>query len=274
MLAAGALAALLCVPAAHAAAQTTGELGRGMRLPMPPTHDYAARGSRGAPAITIGIPSAYGADWRDAAVGFGFQATTRLRDKPDGVVALAFGIGDAHDKLGLETVITSYGTARSCCRGGISLKLHRVLPADFGVAVGWENGVVWGPFDANAGRATDAGSSVYGVVSKVVYLRKPAADPYRMLTFTLGMGNGRFRSEDDIILDRETFNVFGGVAARVSRRFSVAADWTGQDIAAGFSVLPFRNHAFVVLPGVADLTTKPRFILGAAYGFDYTSIFR
>lgn len=55
----------------------------------------------------------------------------------------------------------------------------------------------------------------------------------------------------------------------MSRRTSVLADWTGQDLVAGFSVLPFRDHAFVVLPSAADITTKPRFILGAAYGFDY-----
>jgi hypothetical protein len=255
-------------------AQTTRPTRSGLRLPAPPTQEFAARGSRAAPGVSLGVPSGYGADFGDAAIGFGFQATTRLHDRPDGVAALAFGVGDARDLLGLEAVVTSYGTARTCCRGGLSLKLHRVLPADFGVAVGWENGAVWGGFDPNPAEETDAGRSFYGVASKVIHLRRGRADPYRTLTLTLGAGNGRFRSEDDIIDDHETVNLFGGAALRMSRATSVVADWTGQDLVAGFSLLPLRNRAVVLLPGVADITTKPRFIFGAAWGFDYTSIFR
>jgi hypothetical protein len=244
------------------------------QLPAPPTLEMAARGARAAPGITLGTPSGYGADWGDAMLGFGFQATTRLHDRPDGVVTFAFGLGDARKYAGLELAASSYGTARTCCRGGLSLKLHRELPWDMGLAVGWENGAVWGGFDPDPAEETDAGSSVYGVVSKVVHLRPGAADPYRTLTFTLGAGNGRFRTEDDIIADRETANVFGGVSLRMSRGTSVVADWTGQDLVAGFSFLPFRDIAFVVLPGVADITTKARFIIGAGYGFDYTTLFR
>jgi hypothetical protein len=244
-----------------------------LRLPAPPTLEYAARGSRAAPGATLGIPSGYGADWGDAAIGFGFQATTRLHDRPDGVGALAFGIGNARELIGVELVASSYGTARTCCRGGMSVKLHRVLPLDFGIAGGWENGVVWGGFDPDPAEETDAGNSVYGVISKVVFLRPGAADPYRSLTLSLGVGNGRFRSEDDIIADRERINVFGGAALRLTRSASVLADWTGQDLVAGFSYLPLRDRALVVLPGVADITTKARFILGVAYGFDYTSLF-
>ena len=261
--------AIAAIWPAAAAAQTR---GGGLRLPEPPTQEFAARGSRAAPGIALGIPSGFGADWRDAAIGVGFQAETRLRDRPDAVAALAFGLGDARDLLGLEVVVASYGTARSCCRGGISFKAHRVLPAGFGLAVGWENGAVWGKFTDALADDTDAGSSLYGVASKVIPLRW-GDDPYRSLTLTLGAGNGRFRTEDDIIADRETVNVFGGAALRMTRRTSVVADWTGQDLVAGFSFLPFADHALVVLPGFADLTTKPRFILGAAYGFDYTEIF-
>jgi hypothetical protein len=269
---AAASAALLVAWPVATAAQAVPQRGGGLRLPEPPTEEFAARGSRAAPGIALGIPSGFGADWRDASVGFGFQATTRLADRPDGVAALAVGVGDAQDAVGLEVVVASYGTARSCCRGGISFKVHRVLPAAFGIAVGWENGAVWGKFTDALADDTDAGSSVYGVVSKVLPLRW-GDDPYRSLTLTLGAGNGRFRAEDDIIAGRETVNVFGGAALRTTRRTSIVADWTGQDLVAGFSFLPFRDHALVVLPGFADLTTEPRFILGAAYGFDYTTIF-
>lgn len=254
-----------------AAAQTGVPPGIGMRLPAPPTQEFAARGSRAAPGISLGIPSGYGADWGDAAIGFGFQATTRLHNRPDGVAAVAVGLGNAREIVGLEVVATSYGTARTCCRGGLSFKLHRVLPADFGLAVGWENGAVWGGFDPDPAEETDAGSSLYGVASKVLYLNRQGGNAYSTLTFTLGLGNGRFRTEDDIIADEEKVNAFGGVAFRFSRAAAVIADWTGQDLAAGLSILPLRNQPLVIIPGAADITTKARFILGAAYGFDYTS---
>ncbi len=269
-----ALAALL-VPAADVTAQQEEDRRRQLRLDAPPTLEFAARGERAAPGITLGIPSGFGPNWRDAAIGVGFQATTRLENRPDGVVALAFGLGDATDAIGIGAVVASYGTVRSCCRGGISLKAHRVLIEDVSVAVGLENGVVWGTFDPNPGaEPTDGGRSVFGVASAVVHLPGARADPFRSLTFTLGVGNGRFRTESDIIADRSTFNVFGGVSLRMSRGTSLVADWTGQDLVGGFSFLPFRRRPFVIIPGLADITTKPRLVIGAAYGFDYLTLFR
>src|SRR5512143_958483 len=88
---------MLAVPAV-AVAQTGPSA---WRLPAPPTDEFGARGSRAATGITIGVPSGYGADFGDAAIGFGFQATTRLHDRPDGVAAGAFGVGNARKAIGL-----------------------------------------------------------------------------------------------------------------------------------------------------------------------------
>lgn len=255
-------------------AQSTTPAKDAMRLPAPPTMEIPAQGSRAAPAITIGTPSGFGAEWRDAMVGFGYQATTRLHNRPDGVAAFAFGVGDADKLAALEVAIASYGTARTCCRGGMSFKAHHTFPWDLGVAVGWENGAVWGPINSDPAEVTDAGRSVYGVASKVFLFRGQLANPYRALTVSAGVGNGRFRTEDDIIAGKKNVNAFGSVSYRFSRPVSVVADWTGQDLGAGVSWLPFHDYAFVVMPGVVDLTTKPRFVLGTALGFDYAAMFR
>ncbi|HET9982423.1 MAG TPA: hypothetical protein VFQ38_02495 [Longimicrobiales bacterium] len=266
---------LLAAGAVSAAGQELDSLRRAQRLPAPPTMEIAGRGVRAAPGISLGTPSGFGAGFGDGFVGAGYQLRTRLVNRADGVAVVGAGLGDPQRYVGLEVVASSNGTVRSCCRGGISLKLHRQIPGDASVAVGWENGVVWKEFDAPAGdEATDAGHSVFGVVSKVVRLRPTVAEPLSTLTLSLGVGNGRFRTEHDILADHSTANVFGAAALRLTEAVAAVADWTGQDMVAGVSVLPLRDRALVVTPGFADLTTKPRFILGAAYGFDYTAIFR
>jgi hypothetical protein len=87
---------------------------------------------------------------------------------------------------------------------------------------------------------------------------------------TLGVGNGRFRSEDDVVADEETVNVFAAVGVQLLEPLSLAADWTGQDVFAAFSWTPVRRVPFVVNAGLADITGSAgdgaRFILSLGYG--------
>jgi hypothetical protein len=267
-----ALAALAV--AASAAAQTQGGEPRDRwRLPAPPTLEVAARGHWIAPAITLGIPSGFGADWADAWVGAGFQHRTRLEDRPDGGLVAGFGLGDARRALGLEVAVSQFGTFRSCCRGGVSLKVHRlVAPWAASVAVGVENGLTWGHMQGSSD-ATDAGRSVYAAASKLVRLRQDASYPLGSVTLTAGVGTGRFRTEHQILNGTDTVNPFGGFSLRLAQPASLLAAWTGQDLDAGISVTPIRRVPLVITPGAADLTTTPRFILGVGYGFSLGPIF-
>jgi hypothetical protein len=147
-----------------------------------------------------------------------------------------------------------------------------ILPAAASVALGVENGVTWGRMEGTSG-ATDAGTSVYLVASKLVRLRRDAAYPLGSVTLTAGVGTGRFRTEDQILDGRETVNPFGGFSLRLAQPASLIADWTGQDLVAGVSVTPLRRVPLVVTPGVADLTTTPRFIIGVGYGFSLGPVF-
>lgn len=240
------------------------------RLPRPPSLELAARGPMVAPAIAIGVPTAYGADWGDVFLGVGFQARTRARDDVDGGAVVGFGLGDARRLVGLEVAVTQFGTFRSCCRGSVSAKLHRNLPWDAAVAVGWENIEGWGSMEGED-LFTDGGSSIYGALSKVFLLSRE--NPFRTLTATAGVGGGRFRSESDILEGEETVNVFGSAALRFIDPASAVVSWTGQDLAAGISVVPLRRTPLVVTVGAADLTSRARFIVGAAYGFGFTGTF-
>ena len=170
-----ALAAVL-FGAGTARGQAADSLRQLYRLPPPPTVDV---GSRASPGISLGTPSGFGADYGDAFAGAGFQATTRRRQRPDGGGVVGFGIGDARRLIGLETAISLFGTVRSCCRGGLSLKAHRVLPGRTSVAVGVENGAVWGEAIGSE-ESTDAGTSVYAAASRITQVGSPATDPFRM----------------------------------------------------------------------------------------------
>lgn len=272
VLAAAALMATGVMPNEANAQERVDSIRREYRLPPPAGFAVAARGAWATPGIAIGIPTGYGADWGDAFAAVGFQSRTRFRDAVDGGAVIGAGIGDAVRYVGLEVALTSFGTFRSCCRGGLSAKVHRVLPANTSVAVGIENFATWGHMEGEA-FSTDAGRSVYGAGTKVFRTRTDPASFLGSGSVTLGVGNGRFRSEEDILDDDDTINVFGGGSVRLMEEASLIGTWTGQDLVAGLSIVPFRSIPLFITPGVADLTSEPRFILGVGYGFDYSGLF-
>lgn len=242
-----------------------------LRLPAPATFAVGARGEWVAPGITIGVPSGFGADFGDAFAALGFQASTRYGSH-DGGAVVGFGVGDAQRLVGLEVAFSSFGSIRSCCRGGVSPKLHRVLGGNTSVAVGYENVLTYGHMRGEE-EATDAGRSIYGSVTSILPVREDPTGFLGSVALTVGVGNGRFRRESDILAGRERWNPFASGGVRLADQASVITSWTGQDLAAGFSIVPIRGYPLFVTPSVADLTTEPRFIIGVGYGLDYASIF-
>ena len=176
---------------------------------------------------------------------------------------MGFGLGDAK-KLGLTVSVTVLDLKdEPGSRGGIGFKVHRQIAEGLYAAVGIENAVVWG--------FTDAGTSGYGVATKVFQLRDDPKSPFSSLTVSLGIGGGRFRSEDDINDGVNSVNVFGSVGLRVAKPVTAIADWTGQDLTLGASIVPLTNTPFFITPSVADITGNAgdgaRFILGVGYSF-------
>lgn len=257
-----------------AGAQTLDDLRQRNRIPVP--SGETVRPVPGVlPGISVSTPTAYGANFGDVFIGAGFQARTRYapsgRDGIDGSAVAGIGLGNSARAVGVEVAMTFLSTidSRLFDRTSFSFKVHRLLPANVGIAVGWENAVVIGD-DA------DGGDSLYGVVSKVFQFPDP--DFARRVSLSLGVGNGRFRFEDDVLSDRDRVNVFGSVGVDLIPSVSLLADWTGQDLAMGASWVPFTRFPLVITPGFADITGHAgdgaRFILGVGYGTHIPSIAR
>jgi hypothetical protein len=220
---------------------------------------------RYAPGITIFTPSGYGKSWGSGAVGIGFQSRTRFTDNPDGSVGISFGFGNARKVVGLD-VGASLLDLSGFSRGALSFKVHRLLPADFAIAAGVTGIPLGSGFDGLT-------VSPFGVITKRIVINKNEATPFSQMFLSLGAGGGNFRSESNIANGTGTAGIFGSVAVRVIRPMTFIAEWSGQDLSLGLSVIPFKNLPLVITPAVTDITGQAgdgvRFVLGVGYGFSY-----
>jgi hypothetical protein len=218
-----------------------------------------------APGASISTPIGFGASFGQIYGGAGFQARTRFRQRADGGLSLGAGLGDPRKFLGVDATVSVLSLTGNDAfdRGGISFKIHRSLPENFAIAVGVENAIGWG--------FTDAGSSVYGVVSKFFHLKDNTDEPFSQLTLSLGLGGGRFRSENDIINGVDSVGVFSSIGVRVIEPMSLVAEWSGQDLNMGVSLIPFRNLPLTINLAGADLTGNAgdgaRFIMSIGYNY-------
>lgn len=220
-----------------------------------------------SPNVTIVTPSAYGQTFGDIGFGVGFQSRTRFTNDADGSFGLGIGLGDPEQAIGVDVGITSVSTIRRSpfTAGTISLKLNRNLPEDFVIAVGIQGLATWG--------ITDAGSSVYGVVTKQFRLNENPNASFSRLYLSVGTGGGQFRSESDVQNGVGSVGVFGSAALRIANPVNAIVEWTGQDLTLGFSITPFSDLPLVITPAITDVTGNAgngtRFILGIGYGLSF-----
>ncbi len=221
-----------------------------------------------SPALSIFNPTGYGADRNTGYISATYQSRTRFVDNSDGAVAIGFGFGDARDLLGVElsyTVASVFGNNRDIGTGGFNVKVHRQFANDWAIAAGWNGFLFLGEDDGFE-------NSLYGTVTKIIHTQQSLSSPLSRIAITAGVGNGQFQSEDALEDDRNGINVFGSMAVRVIEPVSVIAEWTGQDLAVGASIAPFKNIPFVITPAVRDLAGAgdgPRFVLGAGLGWRF-----
>ena len=220
-----------------------------------------------APGSSLGSPSPQGVGSGDFFAGAGYQERTRFTSRADGGFGVGTGFGDPGAGVALEVAVTSYSSIRHSFAsiGGLSFKLHhRDSQRMMLYAVGVENAIPWG--------LTDGGTSAYATAGHVFVLRPDENAPFGVLTTSLGIGTGRFRTQNAVLTHRHTIGVFGGAGLRIVRTVAIAADWTGQDLDAGFTLTPFRDRGIVASFGYADLTRTagngPRFIMSIGYGLN------
>lgn len=223
--------------------------------------------SRGVPSLTIANPYGFGAD-SGFYSGLSYQFSNRNdgSDSSDATAGFGMGFGDAQKYVGAELSYTmaSFGqTNRDFGSGGLNLKLHRKIANGWGVSAGWNSFLT-------IGDGTDFDDSLYVSTTKIFALKEKVSAPFSRLAVTAGVGNGQFRSEDDIADGNETFNVFGSLAFRVARPVSFVTEWTGQDLAMGLSVSPIRTVPLTINLGARDIAGAgdgARFIFGIGTGF-------
>jgi len=269
-----ALVAPILLVAPPIAAQNVDSLRASYILPLPPSVELAKTAYRASPGSSSGTPTAYGAEFGDVFFGTGYQHRTRYtkglpwRQRCDGAAVGGFGLGNPRKYLGIELAITSFSTVRSGFfhRSSFSFKLHRALPWNLAIAYGWD--------DAIHSRGTDGGSSMYGVVSSYIRTRETYGSPFSSVTISAGVGDSRFLPEKDFYAGKHGVNAFGSVGVRVLSPVSLLANWTGQDLTLGASIVPFVRLPLFITPAFADLTGSAgdgaRFILGVGLDFSFS----
>ena len=227
--------------------------------------------SRGVPSLTIANPYGFGSD-RGFYSGLSYQFDNR-NDGPDGdpnnadaTAGFGIGFGNAQKSIGAELSysMTSFGqTNRDFGSGGFNIKLHRQVADGWGIAAGWNSFLT-------VGDGTDFDDSLYLSTTKILKLREKLSSPLSRVAITAGIGNGQFRTEDDIAEDNNNFNPFGSLAFRVARPVSFVTEWTGQDLAMGVSVSPIRTLPLTLNLGARDIAgagDEVRFVFGIGSGF-------
>jgi hypothetical protein len=246
-------------------------LTRSITMEAVSTTELTRQGLRGQPGSSAGSTGAFGAEWGDFFFGAGYQQRTRFSTLNDGSVSAGFGLGNPTEYVGVEVAFTSASTFRQGFgnNGSMSLKIHRILPNFYGVAVGFENVANWG--------GTDGGSSIYGVVSHNFQFREDASAFLGSLAWNVGVGNNRYLRESTLAAGGTGVNLFASGGLRLHEQAALVLDWTGQDLASVISVVPIRSMPLVVSAGWADLTRTagdgPRFIIGAGVGFKAKDVF-
>lgn len=91
-----------------------------------------------SPALSIVIPSGFGADNNTGFISATYQQRTRYGNVSDGGVGIGVGLGDARKAVGVELSYTaaSFGGSRDFGAGGLNVKVHRRLADDLSVAAG------------------------------------------------------------------------------------------------------------------------------------------
>jgi hypothetical protein len=225
-----------------------------------------------APGTTAGGPSAFGADFGDAYTGLALGDGHAKNNNADAAFATGFGLGDARRAVGLEVNISSGSIAKFGSNGDVGLKLHRNLPGNAAVAIGWDSGITWG----KANR--DTVSTVYGVATKAFPLNPGSAVNKMPLTVSLGIGGGRFRSYEAADKGSTSLGVFGSLGLQVAPQAALVSTWTGRDLNVGVSFVPVKKLPIFVTAGAANVfgnnDTNRLFTFSIGMGFNYSNAFR
>jgi hypothetical protein len=236
-----------------------------------------------SPGMTIFNPSAFGADNNTVFVSGSFQSRTRFTNTSDGELGIGIGLGDASSFLGAELsyTINSFGNSQGFGSGGFNAKIHKKLSDDFSLALGWNQfaDVKFGNGRAGANLPFDYPKNSYYAAATKVFATTENIDSFlSRIALTAGVGGGQFLSETTLqqaLLNGTNpsgLGVFGSAGFRIAKPLSAVVEWTGQDLAAGLSFVPFEGFPLVISPSFRDITgagNGSRFVLGTGLAYTF-----
>jgi hypothetical protein len=237
-----------------------------------------------SPGMTIFNPSAFGADNNTVFLSGSYQNRTRFTNSSDGELGIGIGLGDASSFLGAELsyTINSFGRSQGFGSGGFNAKIHKKLSDDFSLALGWNQ---FAQLNFGSG-STPAGTipfdypknSYYAAATKVFATTDNIDSFLSRIALTAGVGGGQFLSERELSdainsrRDPSGLGVFGSAGFRLAKPLSAVVEWTGQDLAAGLSFVPFEGFPLVISPSFRDITgagNGSRFVLGTGIAYTF-----
>lgn len=237
----------------------------GLDVPLP--IDTSSESYR-LPTISLSVPDPVQQGYLGI-IGGGliFQSRTRITGEffdPDGNASFSIGLGNPEKYLGLETRMNIYGLSSGLGapgnfgEGTFDFHLSRALPNDIWVGAGGFNLFGWDLEPPNKL------ASYYLVTSKIFKL-KEGNRAFSHMYVSLGMGNGRFRLDNDYtIFDEAPWNLFASVAVQVGKEMNFIAEWNGFNVFSGVSVLPFKKLPFQMIVGIDDIFHPNRKLIVAA----------
>jgi hypothetical protein len=266
-----------------------------------PKRKWSAR-----PGSTLGVPTAYGAQWGDVWLGGGFASASLFNSESDGSVAAGFGLGNAKDAVGLEIFTGIFNLSNNDTLGGnagnggaVGFKLHRWFDdrGYFAGAIGMGNAIRWGTENTYGGDY----DTYFGIVTGRFDLRpvpsfteadlasrntpqfEQATEVYKQLrdgtynfmplVVSVGVGTGAFRSVGALNAAEQSANVFASAGLTLIPELSLITTWTGNQLNIGTSLTPFSSFPIVLNLGAGDVTGNfpqgARFIMSLGYALQF-----
>ncbi len=218
-------------------------------------------------AMSLHSPVSYGSGYLGAiGAGATFQHRTRLSGKkfdPDLNPSLDVGLGNPEKIIGVNARLNIYGISNvqgagnNLGEGTLDLHLSRKINERLWLGAGGYDLIGWKLEEPNRLQ------SLYFSATKLF-----GAAPF-FASLTAGVGNGRFRKDEDYTLEKEApFAFFASAALRILPEGNLIVEWTGYNVFSGISWLPFRKIPVQVVLGADEIFHKRwKVVIGVSAGF-------
>lgn len=223
-------------------------------------------------SASIISPIAFGRDWGQASIGFGYVNHWIGTTSDDAFAYLAVGFGRAK-YLGLEvtTLVDSVSNEHGSdfgANGTVGFKLFHEFDNEMAIAIGTANTIPWGVFN-------DFDRSYYIVGSKIFVLGSRDCNRHHWpLLVSVGAGSGAYHSPLFFRRDDNEFREFASASLFVRQDLALNVDWAARNLALGISVIPFTRLPIVVGASVLNVAGQnshlPRvFLVTVSYGYHF-----